>query len=608
MANNFPTIIPSLNLQFANTGALPPDVTFTRASQSGGYYDGVTVVKAEENLFIRSQEFANAAWIIDGVTLSTVAAPDGTSTASKMLPTAVSAAHYIYGAASNRPKAASTTYTKSVRVKADGYGFVTISIAGTSSAVYVAATFDLSGAGAVTKTGVGGSGGTLVGTSITALASGWYQCAVIGSVTTAAGFDLVSVATTGTPTYGNYGLETFTGDGVSAIQIWGAQVEQRSFATAYTPTTTQPITNYIPKMLFAPAGVPVFDHNPVTGEALGLSVWEARTNLLQRSEEFDNAYWTKVGATVSANQVIAPDGTLSMDKLVEDTATSGHSVQGTGVSVTSGIVYTFTIYAKAAERSFIRINGNSTGLIGAAYYNLSTGALGTVASGTTASIVNVGNGIYRCVFTRTSTATTSVQFLVSVTNANNVSSYLGDGYSGIYIWGAQLEAGAFATPYIPTVASTVARSADAAVMTGVNFSRWFNAGAGAFVVNSTGLDTSFTVALQIDDGTTNNRIGMIIPKASSASPAFIFTGGAAQTAFSNVTFVGDDKEALSYAANNVLLSANGAAVQTDTTVVLPVVDRLRIRNNSAAPSSGYVKSIQYYPIALTSAQLQAVTA
>jgi hypothetical protein len=52
MANNFPTIRPSLNMNFAGTGVLPPDVTFTRASQSGGYYDGKTVVKAEENLLL----------------------------------------------------------------------------------------------------------------------------------------------------------------------------------------------------------------------------------------------------------------------------------------------------------------------------------------------------------------------------------------------------------------------------------------------------------------------------------------------------------------------------------------------------------------------------
>jgi hypothetical protein len=565
MANNFPNLLPSLNLDLVNGIYVDPRITFTRAG-TRTYY-GRDVVKAEENLLLQSQTFNTASWTKGAsVTLTTDAAvaPDGTSTA-EMFSTAL-------GSDSSAQQISQVTTS--------GTGVFTVSIflRSASSQTVRLKLFENNGV-------------TLIANEDVSVTSTWTRFAFTVTVTTA-NFTL--------------GIRP-SGTALTDIEIWGAQLEQRSSATAYTATTTQTITNYQRQLKTAAANEWPREFDPVTGECLGRSVWESRTNLSLRSEEFDNAYWTKVGATVSANQVIAPDGTLSMDKLVEDTANSGHSVQGTGVSVTSGIVYTFTIYAKAAERSFIRINGNTTGLVGAAYYNLSTGALGTVAAGTTASIVNVGNGIYRCVFTRTATATSSVSFLVSVTNADNVSSYLGDGYSGIYIWGAQLEAGAFATPYIPTVAAQVTRLADSAVMTGTNFSSWFNPSEGTFVVNSTGLDTSFTVAVQVDDGTTSNRIGMIIPRASSASPAFIFTSGAAQTAFSNVTFVGDDKEALSYAANNVLLSVNGAAVQTDTTVVLPVVDRLRIRNNSAAPSSGYIKRITYYPQALTAANLQAVT-
>jgi hypothetical protein len=170
-------------------------------------------------------------------------------------------------------------------------------------------------------------------------------------------------------------------------------------------------------------------------------------NLSRRTQEFDNAWWSKVGSTITANQVIAPDGTLSMDKLVENTANSAHGVQASSSAVASGLSYTFSIYAKASERSFIRITGNAAGLVGAAFYDTSTGNVGTVAAGTTATMDNVGNGIYRCNFTRTTTSASNVEFLVSVTSADNVSSYLGDGTSGIFIWGAQLELGSTATNY-----------------------------------------------------------------------------------------------------------------------------------------------------------------
>jgi hypothetical protein len=603
MANNFPNLRPSFSADFVNGIYVDPRITFTRAGTRTFF--GREMVKAEENLFIRSQEFSNAAWLIDAVTLSTVTAPDGTSTASKVLPTAVSSAHYIYGAASNKPKLASTTYTTSVRIKADGYGFATVSIAGTGSSVYVAATFDLSGAGAVTKTGVGGSGGTLVGSSITALAGGWYQCTVTGSVTQAAGFDLISVATTGTPTYGNYGLETFTGDGTSAIQIWGAQIEQRSFATAYTPTTTQPITRYQRQLKTAAANEWPREFDPVTGECLGRSVWESRTNLLQRSEEFNDAYWTKSNSAVTANQIIAPDGTLTADKLVTSNAVSSGHVQRS-VTVSAG-AHTLSVIAKAGEWSWVRVGWAG----GGTSFNLATGAIGTVGASDTASIVSLGNGWYRCIITRTLTATTDT-YRVYSTNADNAFT-TGDGTSGIYIWGAQLEAGAFATPYIPTVASQVTRLADSAVMTGANFSSWFNpeqgclfrevlvaanaggthAYAGSGSVNYIQFGQSASSLTYLTYVEFNDAVVASLNEASSNYPAGVF-----------------HKFASSYKTDDFAASGNGRAVLTDTSGNVPVVaETLRIGNFNGTTSflNGYIKRLTYYNQALTAANLQAIT-
>ena len=602
MANNFPTIIPSLNLQFANTGVLPPDVTFTRASSSGGYYDGVTVSKAEENLLLQSQTF-NTTWSQTGavVTADTQTAPNGTTTADTLT---FSVALSTHGVSQVSSSVIGTQRTASVFVKQGTHTFVQLAFSNDNQAF---ANFDVTtGAGAV------GTVGTTASASIVDAGNGWFRCIITTSSATAG----TTLAIYGVSSSTAVRSESWLALGTETLFLWGAQVEQRSSVTAYTPTTTQAITNYIPKMLFAPANVPVFDHDPVTGAALGLSVWEARTNLLQRSQEFDNAYWTKVGSSISANQIIAPDGTLTADKLIEDTATSGHSVQGTSVSVTSGVVYTFSIIAKAAERSFIRITGNSSGLVGATYYNLSTGALGTVAAGTTASIVALGNGVYRCIFTRTSTGTANVSFLVSVTNADNTSSYTGDGYSGIYIWGAQLEAGAFATPYIPTVASTVARSADAAVMTGVNFSRWFNPAQGTLVTESRsyGNLTLGPVTFEIGDGTVNNKIvtGQFV--AGVVRSMNVQAGNVPQVVLANTADPTlPAKSAGSYKFNDFAGSVNGGTVLTDTVGLVPVVDRAQIGANTSGASdsqrlNGYLKSLSYYPIALTSAQLQAVTA
>jgi hypothetical protein len=587
MANNFPNLRPTLNLDLVNGINVDPRITFTRAG-TRTYY-GQEVVKAEENLFQQTGDLSNVYWSKTNVTVASAVGPEGLSNAFLVYPTTTGTFRMV-GTTNAGFLAAVRPLDNTIQIEATAAGKSFIGFTD-SNAGQIRANFDVS-------TGALGTVAAGYTATITPTSAGFFKCIVSkvgGWGASATPFFTVQDAN---------GSTTATTSGTDGIIVLRPQIENRLFATAYTATTTQPITRYQRQLKTAAVNEWPREFDPVTGECLGRSVWESRTNLLQRSEEFDNAYWTKVGATVSANQVIAPDGTLSMDKLVEDTANSGHSVQGTGVSVTSGIVYTFTIYAKAAERSFIRINGNSTGLVGAAYYNLSTGALGTVTAGTTASIVNVGNGIYRCVFTRTSTATTNVNFLVSVTNADNTSSYTGDGYSGIYIWGAQLEAGAFATPYIPTVAAQVTRVADSAEITGVNFSSWFRQDEGSFFVDSTNSGT-FGIPINIHDGTANNQYQVLT--GTSGTAFLVTTANVVQANFG--TRATPAKTSASYKFNDFMASTNGSVPATDTSGTLPVVSVARIgsRYDNSSHINGYIKRLTYYPQALTSANLTAVT-
>jgi hypothetical protein len=206
--------------------------------------------------------------------------------------------------------------------------------------------------------------------------------------------------------------------------------------TAYTPTTTQPITNYIPVLQTAPANVARFDHNPVSGESLGLLVEELRTNLVTYSEQFDNAAWRKFRASITPNTIVAPDGTLTGGKLVEDTTASNTHLIDQNLTPAVG-TYAWSVYAKAGERSFVRL-GFTTASANGAYFNLANGTVGTVGAGVTASITAVGNGWYRCVAVRTTAATSEVPS-IGLASADNTNAYTGDGYSGIYIWGAQFE-------------------------------------------------------------------------------------------------------------------------------------------------------------------------
>jgi hypothetical protein len=238
------------------------------------------------------------------------------------------------------------------------------------------------------------------------------------------------------------------------------------------------------------------------------------------------------------------------------------------------------------------------------------GTATAITGSPTFSIAPVGNGWYRCTATATATATASAfirNYLVSGTNV-----YTGDGYSGIYVWGAQLEAGAFATSYIPTVASQVTRSTDTPTITGTNFSSWYNNAQGTLYSEASTYDVSSggRTGFSVNDGTATNRM----LTGHGTVKAFISKAGNTQytNSFGGVTVSINvaTRVALAYASNNVNAAVNGVIGGVDDTVVeLPVVTQSNIGSIAGASSSvnGTIRKIAYYPIRLTNAQLQALT-
>jgi hypothetical protein len=163
-------------------------------------------------------------------------------------------------------------------------------------------------------------------------------------------------------------------------------------------------------------------------------------NLDLQSQTFDNASWTKTGCTVTANATTAPDGTLTADKLVEGVGGTFHNLSQ--VAAVIGSPYVVSCYAKAAERTQVAFQLGAF----AAYFNLSNG---TVVSGSGAGISDAGNGWWRCWLAVTPASTINNIFLA----VSGSASYSGDGTSGIFIWGAQLEAVTYQTTpstYYPT--------------------------------------------------------------------------------------------------------------------------------------------------------------
>jgi hypothetical protein len=197
--------------------------------------------------------------------------------------------------------------------------------------------------------------------------------------------------------------------------------------------------------------LPYFNRGLVRNGLVAEYRFDESRNLRRYSQQFDNAEWTKTRTTVTSNATTAPDGTTTADKLVEDgTADSTHTLSaGEVLPGTTGQTVTYSIHAKAGERSWFRLSlarGTQH-----AYFDLDNGVKGTVSSGYTASIISLGGGWYRCAITGKTHATiTGENAYLALATGDGSSSYSGDGTSGIYIWGAQLEAGSVARTYYPT--------------------------------------------------------------------------------------------------------------------------------------------------------------
>ena len=174
--------------------------------------------------------------------------------------------------------------------------------------------------------------------------------------------------------------------------------------------------------------------------------------------------------------------------------------------------------------------------------------------------------------------------------------------------GRTAEAGAFATSYIPTTSAAVTRAADSAVMTGTNFSSWWNASAGTFVAKFDGPANGTRPIIAADDNTANE---VFMLYGSGTDPKAIVTdGGATQADLDAGTIVANTvaKLGLSFAANDFAACLNGGTVALDTGGTLPTVTQARLGSGPAGNYlTGHLASLKFYNVAKTNAELIALT-
>lgn len=582
-----PDVRPSLLLDFANSKTLDPRITFTRGS-TATYWDGKTTTKAEENLTKYSQDYSQSDWskFYLALTDDATTAPDGTTTAASLIATTANNNHYIafaYADLSNKQ------VTQSWFAKANGYNhcFVGHGIGPTEGAW-----FNLS-------TGATGTVGSAVtSSSITSVGNGWYRCSITYTRSQTVRYAIIA------PTNAD-GTVFFTGDGTSGIYAWGAQVEQRSSATAYTPTTSSPIVKYQPVLQTAASGEARFDHDPVTGESKGLLIEESRTNLRTNSVLFSTN--NLQNARMIGNSGIAPDGTHTASQYWNDGNTLGYNYSTFHNVLQSGTTYTFSWFAKhiyGDAEVYLACGGNITFWIkmnpdGSIHSYNAAGGADYVNSGSEA----VGNGWHRVWITITATTAGTYQELQVDFPTGNYNSWL--------VWGLQVETGTFPTSYIPTSGSTVTRSSDLAEMTGTNFSSWYSHNEGSLCVEAATADVSLLSEFNISDGTSNNRIMFAFRTAASRAP-FLQNFGTAIGSIANNTGLANNvfsTMAIALKDNDIASSLDGQSVQTLSAALPKLVDSFQIGSTASGATNNalHIKKFAFYPKRLPNATLQQMT-
>jgi hypothetical protein len=302
------------------------------------------------------------------------------------------------------------------------------------------------------------------------------------------------------------------------------------------------------------------------------------------------------------------------DKIVEDTAAGTHTVYQQKTGLSAGAVYTLSVFAKAAERTRIWLGeGNNT--TGSAIFDLSAGTVVQVTGNgsPSATITAVGNGWYRCTLTLTLVGTIHNSQMGLVQSGTTIN-YVGNGFDGVFVWGAQLEAGAFATSYIATVATTQTRNADQALMTGTNLSSWYNTSEGTLYGDYFTNDTTNAQPFCCEASTASrNQILYMIKNSVGQARAGLSgsPGGNFDFTTLGAVAVGQQvKMSLAYKTNDSAGVKDGGTVSTSSLNGVITPDRFGIGTTGSATSNflnGCLRKLAYYPVRLTNAQILNLT-
>lgn len=375
----------------------------------------------------------------------------------------------------------------------------------------------------------------------------------------------------------------------------------RTFSDIITFTRASSATFVGANGLIQTAGnnVPRFEYDPITLAARGLLVEESRTNVVLRSQEFDNTTnWiashsgSALAVTRTPNAGVAPDGTVTATRIQCDcggsAVTDRSSFAQSSLAVVNGGFNTGSLWVKAYDAA----NVGKT--------------LRITSDGMASVVVTLTSSWQRTTFSGIA-GTSATNFIIETRGTFTTQT------ADALIWGAQIEVGAFATSYIPTAASAATRAADSASVNTI--SPWFNAAEGTLFAEGSGNSVGNSSVAALRDSGNSYFDQITLDRAANNKPRF--TGNAANisqwllegTGFAAGVVV---RLAGAYKQNDFAASFSGSAAVADLSGAVPSsIARLeigRLGNSQGEYLNGHIRRIAYYPRRLSNAELQALTA
>lgn len=400
-----------------------------RLDHEAGYF---LSANQAQNLVEYSEEMDNSAWASNGsptVTANNIASPDGATTAEKI----AGSGNSFDGIKQSIELNTSASYAFSVHLKRGDTDKARVGLFdGSAWVIFVDVAFSASG---VPST----AAGAYSSVEYEDKGDGWYRIKITGT-------------SSSTVSSHDYYIQPDRNGDTTFLYAWGAQVEVGSSVGDYVKTE----------------GLPYYGGGATQN---GLLIEEQRVNLVTDSEDFFNTSFPRVRSSVTEDQILSPDGTTTADKFIIDTTNSTNHSLRFDFSATSGDTYTWSVFVKSGEFDQINLRLITKFPSGNAYYDLTNETVSEFGTVDSSSITDIGNGWYRCVLVGTANSTGTASAQIFLAQSGSITIATANGTDGLYLWGAQLEQGAFPTSYIPTSGSAVTRSADLATMgpvTGTN--------------------------------------------------------------------------------------------------------------------------------------------